>query len=323
VGVNYFFNLRRISDVYSNAPALPSGGRMALVLEGGGQRCAFSTGVCDAFIQARFDPFCRVYGVSGGSQVASTYITKRPLVAKRIIAELTTHHRFYRKFNWFSGDPLMDLDWYFDQTKRKERYRLVDPTDPRFDKLSIVTSCRDQFDPVFLGGANSDLVSALKASSAIPFFYDSGVKIDNRYLVDGGLAHPIPVKQAAKEGFETIVTIRTTPEMSVPEPIFSKHVHSFFKRANRGTRIGQMMEVHEHNYQRDTDYASKPSDDVVHIQLTPDRTLKSTTLGSSNEAIEADYQLGFQTGVLFVNTWGQRLLDVANPQGQGAGSSAA
>lgn len=323
MGSNYFFNLRRISDVYSNTLKLPSFVRVALVLEGGGQRCAFSAGVTDAFIQGRFDPFSRVYGVSGGAQVASTYLAKRPMIAKRIVSELTTHQRFYRKFNWFSGEPLMDLDWYFDQAQNHPRYGLIDPSESCFDRISIVTSCREQFEPIYLGGTGTDLVSALKASSAIPFFYHQGVQIQGRHLVDGGLAHPIPVSQAANEGHELIITIRTTPEMSIPEPIFSKQVHQFFKRANRGTLIGEMMEVHENNYQRDTDYAAKPLDDVVNIQITPDRVLQTTTLGSNAQQIDADYQLGFQTGVLFVNTWGQQVLKTAGSNSIEAGSTAA
>ena len=44
-----------------------TGGKNALVAQGGGQRGIFTSGVLDAFLLSNFDPFHAFYGTSAGA----------------------------------------------------------------------------------------------------------------------------------------------------------------------------------------------------------------------------------------------------------------
>lgn len=48
--------------------------RQALVVEGGGMRGAFTSGVLDAFLQQQFNPFDLCVGVSSGSTNVANYL---------------------------------------------------------------------------------------------------------------------------------------------------------------------------------------------------------------------------------------------------------
>ncbi|WP_298635711.1 patatin family protein [uncultured Umboniibacter sp.] len=305
----YQFDLHRISEIYRTLPNKAKTVKPALVLEGGGQRTIFSAGVVDAFMDHQFAPFIQVLGVSGGAHVGTTYAMDRMGMAKRIIEEVSTSDRFYRRLNWFRAAPVMDLDWYFDVTQADPAYRLDASELPNTDmQLQFMATHAESFSPRRFHHDDHDLALLLKASSAIPYFYDNGVEIQGHQFVDGGLGHPIPAREVVEQGANYVVVIRVSPKEREPEPIFSRGIHQFFKRTNANPRIGSMMDTHQANYQRDEQYIQQPPAGVTIVQLAPHRALDSIVLGSSREALIKDYKLGYETGVLFVNTWGAELV---------------
>ncbi|MEQ3697467.1 MAG: patatin-like phospholipase family protein [Pseudomonadales bacterium] len=305
----YQFDLHRVSEIYRTLPNKAEIVKPALVLEGGGQRTIFAAGVVDAFMDHQFAPFMQVLGVSGGAHVGTTYAMDRKGMAKRIIEEVSTSDRFYRRLNWFRAAPVMDLDWYFDVTQSHPAYRMdaseLTNTDMR---LQLMATHADCFSPRRFHHDDDDLALLLKASSAIPYFYDNGVEIQGDHFVDGGLGHPVPVREVVEQGANYVVVIRVSPKEREPEPIFSRGLHQFFKRTNANPRIGAMMDTHQTNYQRDEQYIQQPPAGVTTVQIAPHRALQSVVLGSSPEALINDYKLGYETGVLFVNTWGAELV---------------
>lgn len=304
----YQFDLHRVSEIYRTHPNKAETIKPALVLEGGGQRTIFSAGVVDAFMEHRFAPFIQVLGVSGGAQVGATYAMDQMGLAKRIIEEVSTSDRFYRRLNWFRAAPVMDLDWYIDFIQADPAYRMdaskLDNTDMQ---LQLMATHADSFATKRFHHDDHDLGLLLKASSAIPYFYDHGVEIAGEHFVDGGLGHPIPAREVVEQGANYVVVIRVSPNDHEPEPIFSRRLHQFFKRTNANPRIGAMMDTHQANYQRDEQYIQQPPAGVTTVQIAPHRALTSTVLGSSEKALIEDYKLGYETGVLFVNTWGAEL----------------
>ena len=175
-------------------------------------------------------------------------------------------------------------------------------------RLQLMATHADCFSPRRFHHDDDDLALLLKASSAIPYFYDNGVEIQGDHFVDGGLGHPVPVREVVDQGANYVVVIRVSPKEREPEPIFSRGLHQFFKRTNANPRIGAMMDTHQTNYQRDEQYIQQPPAGVTTVQIAPHRALQSVVLGSSPEALINDYKLGYETGVLFVNTWGAELV---------------
>ncbi len=302
MSAHYYFNLSRISEIFSSELQLPEQPKVALVLEGGGQRASFSAGVTDAFLQHELTRFNHIIGVSAGAQVGLCFNGGVKGLAKRIMMDITTDSRFYRMMNWFESKPILDLDWYFDFIEESLNYRLPRASTYATPML-IVCSGRESFDARYLAPEDHLVFDALKASSAIPFFFEPGVEVNNELLVDGGLAHPIPTSKAVDLGCNLVINLRLSPENTNPKPIFSKHIHKFVGRANRNATLGKMMEAHEQNYARDNRYIKHPPKGITVIEIGPNSELMSSTLGSSRQSMENDYKLGFDTGVLFANSW--------------------
>ncbi len=53
-----------------------TGGKIALVAQGGGQRGIFTSGVLDAFILSNFDPFHEFYGTSAGALNLCAFLSR-------------------------------------------------------------------------------------------------------------------------------------------------------------------------------------------------------------------------------------------------------
>jgi len=302
MSAHYHFSLSHISSIFSHVLDVPRSAKVGLVLEGGGQRSSFAAGVTDAFLDHHFYQFSHVVGVSAGAQVGACFSSGARGLARKIMLDVSTDTRFYRMMNWFANRPILNLDWYFDTLNHSPIYRI--PTrEKNAAKMHIVTSHRDTYQPEYFRLNSQHSYDALKASSAIPFFYEPGVEVAGNTLVDGGVAHPIPTSKAVELGCDLIINIRLSPENSAPRPIFSKYFHKFLERTYRDSSLPEIVAVHEANYRRDCEYIQSPPKGVSVIEISPPEHLQSTLLGSSRAAMQQDYKTGYDTGVLFMNSW--------------------
>ena len=215
-------------DAQSNASPL-----VALIAEGGGQRGIFTAGVLDAWLDSGFDPFDLFIGTSAGSQNLSSFLARQKGYAKRLIRGLSRHKRFYRLGRGLVGGNVVDLDWYFEQTRQGMfKLDLNAATASLGDRQLLITTTNasDRKGYFLSPSSKSQWRELLKASSALPFLYKQGVKltpwlndnacnsdkacsngaanhggshhsaalsesIDSDFYLDGGLAAPLPVRE--------------------------------------------------------------------------------------------------------------------------------
>ena len=83
----------------------------ALVVEGGGMRAAFSTGVVDAFLTEQFNPFHLYVGVSSGSTTLASYLAQQKGRNLDIFLDQTLRPEFIQLKRFFKGGDLMDVKW--------------------------------------------------------------------------------------------------------------------------------------------------------------------------------------------------------------------
>lgn len=89
----------------------PAGMQTALVVEGGGMRAAFSSGVTDAFLQADFNPFSLLVGVSSGASTIASYLSKQEGRNLAVLLDQSCRPEFIRWSRFIRGGDLMDIDW--------------------------------------------------------------------------------------------------------------------------------------------------------------------------------------------------------------------
>jgi NTE family protein len=178
----------------------PSGVRVALVLGGGGAKGMSHVGVLAEFERAGI-PIDVIVGCSAGSIVGALYADcPNACYIKQILKPLRT---------W----DILDINvWY-------GRYGLVrGGALRRFLSYHLSCRCFEELQiPLYIVATDllagelvcmnsGPIIPAVHASAAVPFIF-SPVYLYQRWLVDGGVADPVPVKTAKKTGAAIVIAV--------------------------------------------------------------------------------------------------------------------
>lgn len=182
-----------------------------LVLEGGTFRGIFSAGVMDAFIEEGIE-FPYIVGVSAGISNGASYVSKQFARNIDILEKYRNDKRYIGMRNYKKCRSMFGLDFVFGEIPQKlipfdyETFKnyggkcLVGVTNAETGKAEFRNALED--DENFM---------SLRATCAIPGYFPA-IEIDGKPYFDGGLASPICVKQALKDGCSRTVIILTQPD---------------------------------------------------------------------------------------------------------------
>ncbi|WP_120510726.1 patatin-like phospholipase family protein [Photobacterium salinisoli] len=188
--------------------------KIALVVQGGGQRGIFTAGVFDAFLEAGFDPFELYIGTSAGALNLSSFISRQHKFGHDFIVNLTTQQEFFNLYHYLSQQKPMNLDWAFEQIGLNGKTPLDVSTARRVLTYRQALACatrKDTLQDIYLPMYEENWRDVLRASCAIPLLYNLPVSLNELEWVDGGVSAAVPVKEAWKRGAELVIVVRTEP----------------------------------------------------------------------------------------------------------------
>ena len=286
----------------------------ALVVEGGGQRGIFTAGVLDTWLANDFNPFSLLIGTSAGAQNLSSYMTRQFGHAKGSIMELSQHPEFFNMSRSFRGGHIVDLDWYFNQVSDPDYQLNLNCACSQLQQRKLLFSATkvDGLASQFFEPTADNWLTLLKASSALPFLYKNGVDIEGENYVDGGVAQPIPIQEAYQRGAKTIVVIRTVPSEYNAQSQWLHKLKTWLCNDDRCPRILDIITRHENAYENAVKFIDNPPEGVKIIEIAPPQVLDSRLLGSSDNALKGDYQLGVAAGLAFLEQHQDNLLIAEN-----------
>ena len=289
-------------------PFLP--GKLGLVCEGGGQRGIFTAGVLDEFMRAGFNPFDIMLGTSAGAQNLSAYMCNQQGYARKVITRYTTARQFFDPMRFVRGGNLIDLDWLVETTAQKMPLAMSYAEEQfALGKELCMCACRgDDYTPDYFAPTQTTWLDLIRASSAIPGFYRSGVMLDGISYLDGGVSDAIPVQEAARRGAQTIVVIRTVPSQMFYTPQWFKRMERWLGESSLQPFVN-LVQHHEATYRTTQQFIEKPPGKLRILEIYPQKPLKSMALGSRLPALLEDYKTGRQCGRYFLATVGKLLAD--------------
>lgn len=291
--------LRRRRQAASRPGAREDGFRVALAIEGGGNRAAYSAGMALALDEAGLtDAFDDVYGTSGGALNGAWLLTGEaqrwmrswawPEVAA---AGITDPRRILR------GGPLIDLGRLVHHV-----YEAITPMD--FEAIlanpigfhPMATDARTG-QAVDLQSEVTDrrsLQTALRASSCLPLLAGRPVRLGGRTFVDGGLSEGVPYRSALAHGATHVLVLRTrrSDQYAAPPSRFERALLApYFLR--HGWQAGRAHVGRHQTYATDdlhlADATAAPVATLVEVRPpvgSPDVSRLSSDLPSIEAAIE-------------------------------------
>lgn len=184
--------------------------RLALVVEGGGLRGAFSAGALAALdrLLPRRPDF--IFATSAGAPSAAFMTTGQIDIAIRLWENRTHASHLVSPMHWLRGRPLMDVDKLVSHF-RDPRALAVQHIDAAPTHVYLaVTNCRTAR-PDYVRLTSQNAFTLLTAAMALPIAYGRVIQCDGQYYVDGGITDSIPLEPALERDIEDITVVLTQP----------------------------------------------------------------------------------------------------------------
>ena len=278
------------------------GRNTGLVLEGGGMRGVFTSGVLDAFMKHDLY-FLYVVAVSAGACNGLSYMSRQPRRARYSNIDML------RKYDYISLKRLLTQGSIFDPNILYERFpNEIVPFDyetyrenPAVYEI-VTTNCltgraeylTEKTDP-------KRLTAIVKASSSLPYVAQI-TEVDGVPMLDGGIVDSIPVVRAIDKGYSPNVVILTRnryfrssePDIKVPKLFYGEYPR---------LRVALSRRVEEYNKQLELIERMEDWGEVICIR--PERPMEVDRLCRDVEKLEALYEEGFMLGEQFISSWGR------------------
>ncbi|GFN34546.1 patatin-like phospholipase family protein [Tepidimicrobium xylanilyticum] len=177
--------------------------KFGLVLEGGGMRGAYTSGVLRAFMDEGIK-FPYIIGVSAGANNAANFIAEQKDRNKIVFVDYVSHKEYSGLKYFIKGKGYFNMDFLFNTLPN----RLV-PFDYEtfFNSKTVFKICVTDvetgepvyFDKSQLDGDKKMINKVLRASSSLPIF-SPPVEINGKLYYDGGVTDSIPIEKSIEDG---------------------------------------------------------------------------------------------------------------------------
>lgn len=186
---------------------------IGLVIEGGGMRGAFSSGVLNAMLDAAMH-FPYVIGMSSGAGCGLFYLSgQRDLNRRFYPAVAAAGAKAFGLRSWLSGKGLFNMHYIIDDIVHNMNVDLsaffANPARYLIGATDADTSELVFWDKSDLKTAE-ELFERIAASASLPVLAPP-VLINHRPYVDGGVVDSIPLMRAFADGCRKVVVIHTRP----------------------------------------------------------------------------------------------------------------
>lgn len=266
-------------------------GKSSLVLQGGGMRSMYTSGVLDAFLDN--DIFINnIYAVSAGCYNALSYLSRQKGRTYRVNTTYLRDKRYINFLNIFRNKSVINTDFIFNEVCDN-----LDPFDYEEFKRNCETLCAVSTNCetgeayyAYIKDAKKD-VQYIKASAALPLFA-SLVNVGDMVLIDGGIGDSVPLCKAIDDGFVNNVVVLTRPKdyvmgktklMRLKKIKYKKYPNLVKSMKNRNFKYNKTMKL-----------INQLEDNGQIIVIRPKCSLNISNLEKDKKKIEKIYVMGYK-----------------------------
>ncbi|NLM13884.1 MAG: patatin family protein [Epulopiscium sp.] len=200
---------------------------IGLVLEGGGMRGLYTSGVLDFFIDNNIY-FPYVIGVSAGACNAISYISRQKGRNKNINVNYVRDKRYISIGRLIKDKELFGTDFLFNDIPNVLCPLDYETFNNAKETFVVCTTDCETGKPVYYYKNNSpEFFDTVKASMSLPFI-SKIVQIKDKYLLDGGIADAIPIKKSISDGNDYNVVILTRHQGYRKKPFKNRRFANYF-----------------------------------------------------------------------------------------------
>ena len=202
--------------------------KTALIVEGGGMKCAYSAGVLDKFIDDNIT-FDYCIGVSAGSANALSFMAGQRDRNRRFYTDHIDEPGYFGLKSFLKTGNIFGLQYIYSDLTNSDG---ADPLD--FPAIManpaeywLVATDAETGKPAYFRKEDmaQDDYRLVMASCALPAACKP-IEINGRFYYDGGVTDAIPVQKALDDGCDKIVAILSKPRGYVKNPEGMRFLYS-------------------------------------------------------------------------------------------------
>lgn len=270
--------------------------KTALVLEGGGMRGVFTSGVLDAFMKHDLT-FPYIVAVSAGACNGMSYVSHQPRRARISNIDYLARYKYIGLRHLVTQGCIFDRELLYD--KFPNQYLPFD-----FDTFfsspmtfeMVTTNCLTG-QPMYLSERHDRqrALDIVRASSSLPYV-SKIVDVDGIPMLDGGIVDSIPLQHAIDMGHPTNVLVLTRnrgyrdigKDMKIPRFIYRKY-----------PRLRVVLSRRLAAYNAQLEYVERMEDEGRVICIRPERPMEVDRIEKDIAKLERLYEEGFALGERF------------------------
>ena len=270
--------------------------KTGLVLEGGGMRCVFTSGVLDAFMKHQLY-FNYVVAVSAGACNGMSYISRQPRRARIANIDYIAKYDYVGIKNLVTQGCILDQELLYDRFQNELIPFDYDEFFKHSSSFEMVTiNCNTGLAEYLTETSDRQRAcDVARASSSLPFL-SKIVMIDGVPMLDGGIVDSIPVVRAMKMGHTTNVVVSTRnygyresgPDRKIPNFIYKNYPRLRVALSRRIEAYNRQLQLIE-----DLEREGKI------ICIRPQKPMEVRRIDNDLEKLEALYEEGFRLGEIF------------------------
>lgn len=203
-------------------------GKIGLVVEGGGMKCAYNAGILDAFLDHKIT-FDYCIGVSGGAGNVASFVAGQRGRNLRFFTDHIHSSKYFGVKSLLRTGNLFGLEYIYGELTRSTG---KDPLDfpalmknPAKYEVAATNALTGKAEYFGKEDMKQDDYRPIMASSAIPAACRP-VSINGIPYYDGGIADAIPVRHALEEGCDRLVVILSKQRDYVRKPQGMRFLYS-------------------------------------------------------------------------------------------------
>ncbi len=267
-------------------------GQVGLVLEGGGMRGVYTSGVLDVLLEQGIHvPYC--IGVSAGACNLTSYLSGQIGRSYHVNVDYADDPDYISWGNLLHEHSMINMDMLFHKMPQSLipfdfAAFAANPTKMVVGTTDCVTGKAVYFEEQDISG--QDGTKHLQASSSLPLAC-LPVEVDGMTLMDGGISDPIPLAKAFSDGCTKAIVVLTRPQGYVKEP---SKTYPLIK-LKYGKEYKGMVEAMKHRhtvYNQQVQEIERLAKEHTVLVLRPSVDLQLDLLSREPEKLRQLYRLG-------------------------------
>ena len=273
-----------------------------LVLEGGGMRGVFTSGVLDGFMKHELY-FNYVVAVSAGACNGMSYMSRQPRRARVSNIDYLARYDYIGLRHLVTHGCILDTKLLYDKFPNEFIPFDFDTFFNNPATFEMVTTNCLTGRPEYLQERRDRqrAIDVARASSSLPYV-SKIVMVDGVPMLDGGIADSIPVQRAMDLGHEKNVLVLTRNKGYRTSGRDHKIPHFIYKKY---PRLRVLLSHRLEAYNRQLEMVDRLEEEGKVICIRPERPMEVTRMEKDTAKLERLYEEGFMLGEKFCKEMGK------------------